>query len=81
MTRRCWGRSRPGGPRTPAGPNGSARVYVHVPRPESRRWPHDLRIRDVFGLPVEAVFSREPFVPMSTTVYERRIERQGGTDA
>lgn len=39
------------------------------------------RICDVFGLPVEAVFSREPFVPMSTTVYERRVERHSGTDA
>lgn len=30
-----------------------------------------MRICEVFGLPVEAVFSREPFTPMSTTVYDR----------
>lgn len=29
------------------------------------------RICDVFGLPVEAVFAREPFTPMSSTVYDR----------
>ena len=28
-----------------------------------------LRICDVFGLPVEAVFSRQPFAPLSTQVY------------
>jgi DNA-binding XRE family transcriptional regulator len=28
-----------------------------------------LRICDVFGLPVEAVFSRTPFAPLSTQVY------------
>jgi putative transcriptional regulator len=28
-----------------------------------------LRICDVFGLPVEAVFSRTPFEPLSTQVY------------
>ncbi|MEJ2853811.1 MULTISPECIES: helix-turn-helix transcriptional regulator [Saccharothrix] len=28
-----------------------------------------LRICEVFGLPVEAVFSREPFEPLSTRVY------------
>ncbi|MEU2030850.1 helix-turn-helix transcriptional regulator [Nocardia amamiensis] len=28
-----------------------------------------LRICDVFGLPVEAVFSREEFAPLSTAVY------------
>ncbi|MFD0203518.1 DNA-binding XRE family transcriptional regulator [Saccharothrix carnea] len=28
-----------------------------------------LRICDVFGLPVEAVFSRTPFKPLSTQVY------------
>lgn len=27
------------------------------------------RICDVFGLPVEAVFSREPFAPLSESVY------------
>jgi DNA-binding XRE family transcriptional regulator len=28
-----------------------------------------MRICDVFGLPVEAVFSRTPFQPLSTQVY------------
>ncbi|XVV04423.1 helix-turn-helix transcriptional regulator [Actinosynnema sp. CA-248983] len=28
-----------------------------------------MRICEVFGLPVEAVFSREPFEPLSTRVY------------
>jgi DNA-binding XRE family transcriptional regulator len=30
------------------------------------------RICEVFGLPVEAVFSREPFAPLSEQVYGRR---------
>lgn len=30
-----------------------------------------LRICDVFGLPVEAVFSRREFTPLSTEVYTR----------
>jgi putative transcriptional regulator len=36
-----------------------------------------LRICDVFGLPVDAVFSREPFAPLSTELY-RKSTRQGG---
>ncbi|GHF44034.1 helix-turn-helix transcriptional regulator [Amycolatopsis bartoniae] len=28
-----------------------------------------LRLCDVFGLPVEAVFNRQPFAPLSTQVY------------
>jgi putative transcriptional regulator len=35
------------------------------------------RICDVFGLPVEAVFSRTPFAPLSTELYSKHI-RQGG---
>jgi len=35
------------------------------------------RICDVFGLPVEAVFSRTPFTPLSTELY-RKPTRQGG---
>lgn len=33
------------------------------------------RICEVFDLPVEAVFSREPFAPLSTALYRRE---QGG---
>ncbi|MDR7301467.1 helix-turn-helix transcriptional regulator [Haloactinomyces albus] len=29
------------------------------------------RLCDVFGLPVEAVFSREPFTPLSSRVYHQ----------
>ncbi|MBN6034827.1 helix-turn-helix transcriptional regulator [Amycolatopsis sp. 195334CR] len=29
------------------------------------------RLCDVFGLPVEAVFNRQPFTPLSTQVYSR----------
>ncbi len=29
------------------------------------------RLCDVFGLPVEAVFSREPFAPLSSQVYSK----------
>lgn len=32
-----------------------------------------LRICDVFGLPVEAVFSREEFTPLSTAMYRRTV--------
>jgi DNA-binding XRE family transcriptional regulator len=35
------------------------------------------RICDVFGLPVEAVFSRTPFTPLSAEFY-RKPTRQGG---
>ncbi len=35
------------------------------------------RICDVFGLPVEAVFSREEFTPLSTELY-RNPRLQGG---
>lgn len=30
-----------------------------------------LRVCEVFGLPVEAVFSRAPFGPMSTEIYRK----------
>ncbi len=30
-----------------------------------------LRIAEHFGLPVEAIFSRQPFPPMSTQLYRR----------
>ncbi|GFG55752.1 transcriptional regulator [Mycolicibacterium agri] len=36
------------------------------------------RICDVFGLPVEAVFSRKPFAPLSTELYARNDRAQGG---
>ncbi|MGV0745126.1 helix-turn-helix transcriptional regulator [Mycolicibacterium sp. XJ870] len=35
------------------------------------------RICDVFGLPVEAVFSREPFTPLSAEVYGQRARAEG----
>lgn len=31
-----------------------------------------LRIADTFGVPVEAVFSRQPFTPMSELLYQSR---------
>ncbi|WP_158881767.1 helix-turn-helix transcriptional regulator [Amycolatopsis anabasis] len=34
-----------------------------------------LRICAVFGLPVEAVFNREPFTPLSTQVYRKEGEK------
>lgn len=37
------------------------------------------RICEVFDLPVEAVFSREPFTPLSTALYRR--DRGAETDA
>jgi len=36
------------------------------------------RICDVFGLPVEAVFSRTAFAPLSTELYRRNDQSQGG---
>ncbi|MCV7237457.1 helix-turn-helix transcriptional regulator [Mycolicibacterium celeriflavum] len=36
------------------------------------------RICDVFGLPVEAVFSRTEFTPLSTELYRRNPRAQGG---
>jgi len=36
------------------------------------------RICEVFDLPVEAVFSREPFVPLSTALYRRDDRLDGG---
>jgi DNA-binding XRE family transcriptional regulator len=35
------------------------------------------RICDVFGLPVEAVFSRVAFAPLSAELYGRRIRTEG----
>jgi DNA-binding XRE family transcriptional regulator len=28
-----------------------------------------MRLSDVFGLPIEAIFSRQPFAPLSTQLY------------
>nr|WP_299954174.1 helix-turn-helix transcriptional regulator [uncultured Modestobacter sp.] len=39
------------------------------------------RICAVFGLPVEAMFSREPFAPMSASVYERRTDESQRTES
>ncbi|KUH70060.1 XRE family transcriptional regulator [Mycolicibacterium novocastrense] len=36
------------------------------------------RICDVFGLPVEAVFSRTEFTPLSTELYRTSTRSQGG---
>jgi DNA-binding XRE family transcriptional regulator len=36
------------------------------------------RICDVFDLPVEAVFSRDPFTPLSTELYRKDRRPQGG---
>lgn len=36
------------------------------------------RICDVFDLPVEAVFSRTPFTPLSAELYRKPITMQGG---
>lgn len=38
------------------------------------------RICDVFGLPVEAVFSRSPFAPLSTELYSKPTQRGGEAD-
>ena len=38
------------------------------------------RICDVFGLPVEAVFSRTEFTPLSTEFYRKSATPQGGDD-
>ncbi|MDY6996042.1 MAG: helix-turn-helix transcriptional regulator [Actinomycetota bacterium] len=39
------------------------------------------RICDVFELPVEAVFSREPFTPLSTELYRTNRPQGGVTHA
>ncbi|RDH75027.1 transcriptional regulator [Mycolicibacterium moriokaense] len=39
------------------------------------------RICDVFGLPVEAVFSRSEFAPLSTELYGRTAAQGGDRDA
>jgi putative transcriptional regulator len=36
------------------------------------------RICDVFDLPVEAVFSRAPFAPLSAELYRKPTATQGG---
>lgn len=36
------------------------------------------RICDVFDLPVEAVFSRAPFAPLSAELYRKPVTAQGG---
>jgi putative transcriptional regulator len=38
------------------------------------------RICDVFGLPVEAVFSRASFTPLSAELYGRRTRMKGSED-
>jgi len=38
------------------------------------------RICDVFDLPVEAVFSRTPFTPLSTELYRKSATKQGDDD-
>ena len=35
-----------------------------------------LRIAEHFGIPVEAIFSRQPFVPMSQQLYQDPIDRR-----
>ncbi|MDB4949627.1 MAG: transcriptional regulator, family [Gemmatimonadetes bacterium] len=39
------------------------------------------RIGEVFGLPIEAIFSREPFPPLSEQVYGRRAAAPSGGGA
>jgi putative transcriptional regulator len=39
-----------------------------------------LRICDVFGLPVEAVFSRSAFEPLSTELYRTKARTEGSDD-
>lgn len=36
------------------------------------------RLTEVFGLPVEAIFSRQPFRPLSEEVYRRPKAVEGG---
>lgn len=36
-----------------------------------------MRICDVFGLPIEAVFSRTEFTPLSTKLYRREPRQEG----
>jgi putative transcriptional regulator len=38
------------------------------------------RISELFGLPIEAIFSREPFRPLSEEVYGRQDIREGADD-
>ncbi|AKS36305.1 XRE family transcriptional regulator [Mycolicibacterium goodii] len=38
------------------------------------------RVCDVFGLPVEAVFSRTAFTPLSTELYRRTGQPEGSAD-
>jgi DNA-binding XRE family transcriptional regulator len=33
-----------------------------------------MRLGEAFGLPIEAIFSREPFTPLSTRLYSPREE-------
>ena len=35
-----------------------------------------LRIAEHFGIPVEAIFNRQPFVPMSQQLYQDPIDRR-----
>jgi putative transcriptional regulator len=37
------------------------------------------RIGEYFGLPIEAVFSRKPFRPLSEEIYGNRNSRRSGT--
>jgi putative transcriptional regulator len=38
------------------------------------------RISELFGLPIEAIFSREPFRPLSEEIYGRQDIREGADD-
>ena len=38
------------------------------------------RISELFGLPIEAIFSREPFRPLSEEVYSRRDVQEVADD-
>lgn len=33
-----------------------------------------MRLSEAFGLPIEAIFSRQPFAPLSTRLYAHRAE-------
>lgn len=39
------------------------------------------RISELFGLPIEAIFSREPFRPLSEEIYGRQDTRMAAADS
>lgn len=39
------------------------------------------RLSEVFGVPIEAIFSRHPFRPMSEELYSRDVAAGGGGNA